>query len=259
MRRADRVQDEVERSCKRVKRARLLRIDELLGAEPSCSFLLAGRGAEHGDVGTHRVCQLDSHVADTAQAHDRDLVAWLASELAQRRVRGDARAQEWCGASGVQPLRDSKQVALVDDHPRGVPSVRPRVRARLETVERERDTLLAEHLVARAAFLARSARIDDAAHTNEVALAETGCAGTLGHDSADDLVAGHDRKMRVPPVVVHLVQIAVTNAAIENLNFDVVRSGVASLDGHGRDRRLGCASAEGGSLLGHARAKTMLG
>src|SRR6266581_984029 len=189
MRRADRVHDEVELPLKRVQRARLVGRNEALGTKTGRVLLLAARRAEHGDVGTHRVSELDGHVPNSAQAHDRDLVASLATELAQRRVRGDARAHERCGARGVQPLRDPQHVPLVDDHARRVASGRPRLLVPLEAVKRERGTLLTEHLMALAAFLARSARIDEAAHANEVALAEAGCAVTSGYDSADDLVA----------------------------------------------------------------------
>src|SRR2546425_2679619 len=184
MRRADRVHDEIELPLKRLECARLLGRDEALGTKTGRVLPLSARRAEHGDVGTHRACELDGHVPNTAQAQDSDLVACLASELAQWRVCGDAGAHERCGARGVQPLRDSQHVAFVDDHVRRVPSVRPRLFALLQAVKRERDTLLAEHLVARAAFLACSARIDDAAHPDEVALAEAGCAGTWGYDSA---------------------------------------------------------------------------
>src|SRR5712691_1654978 len=85
------------------------------------------------------------------------------------------------------------------------------------------------------------------------------CAGPLGYDPADDFVAWHDWKLRVPPVVVHLVHVAVANATIENFDLDVVRSRVASLDRHGRNRRLGCAGAIGRSLLGHGQGRTALG
>src|SRR2546422_5058443 len=256
MRRADRVHDEIELPLKRLKCARLLGRNEALGTKTGRVLLLAARRAQHRDVGTHRACQLDGHVAKTAQAHDGYLVARLAAELAQGRVRGDARAHERCGARGVQPLRDSQHVSLVDDHVRRVPSVRPGVLALLEAAKRERDTLLAEHLVAGAAFRARSARIDDAAHADEVALAEAGSAGALGYDSADDLVAWYDRKVRVLPVVVHLVHVAVADAAIEDLDLDVVRSRFAPFDRHGSNRRLRCAGAVGRSLPGHGQART---
>src|SRR5207245_10352184 len=121
----------------------------------------------------------------------------------------------------------AKHVSPVDDHIRRVPSIRPSLLVLLEAVKRERGTLRAEHLVAGAALLAGSARIDEAAHADEVALAMAGCASPLGYDPADDLVAWHDRELRVPPVVVHLVHVAVANAPIENFDLDIVRSRIA--------------------------------
>src|SRR2546422_8134070 len=59
-----------------------------------------------------------------------------------------------------------------------------------------------------------------------------------------------------PPVVVHLVYVAVADAAVQNLHLDVVRFRVAPLDCHGRKRRLGRAGAVGRSLLGHGQART---
>jgi hypothetical protein len=46
---------------------------------------------------------------------------------------------------------------------------------------------------------------------------------------------------------------------VEDLDLDVVRSRVASLDCHGREWRLGCAGAVGRSLLGRGLLKTVLG
>src|SRR5207245_9823126 len=110
--------------------------------------------------------------------------------------------------------------ALVDHHVRRVPSVRPVLPVPLEAVERKRHALQAEHFAARAALRACATRIDDAAHADEVALAEPGCARALGYDYADDLVAWNDRKMRGPPVLVHLVHVAVPAAAEPTLTLD---------------------------------------
>src|SRR2546427_712027 len=75
----------------------------------------------------------------------------------------------------------------------------------------------------------------------------------------DECVGWHDWKLRVPPVVVRLVHVAVANATVENFDLDVVRSRIASLDRHRRNRRLGCAGAIGRSLLGHGQGRTSLG
>src|SRR5205807_1219478 len=81
-------------------------------------------------------------------------------------------------------------------------------------------------------------------------------AGALGHDSAADVVARQDGKVGGPPVVVHLVHVAVANAAVENLDRDVVRPRISSFDGHAGYRRLGCPGAVGRSLLRHGQMRT---
>src|SRR5207247_1198265 len=131
-----------------------------------------------------------------------------------RRLLPWTRANGSRGVAAGNPTRHMlpKFRRIVDDDVRRIPSVRPSFTIPLGAVECESDALLAEHLVAGAAFRAHPARIDDAAYAREVALAEAGCAGTLGRDSADDLVARHDRKVGGPPVVVHLVHFAVATA-----------------------------------------------
>src|SRR5437870_2746750 len=259
VRRAHRIHEEVERAFEGFERARFPGGDESLGAQPSGVFLFVARSAEHSDLGTHGSGEFHRHVAQATQAHDGYTVASLAPELPQRGIRGDARAQERRGSRRVQSFGDAEHVTLIDHHVRRIPAVRPRLPVRLEAVECERDALLAEHLMAGAAFRARPARIDDAADAHEVALAEAGCAGTLGHDSADDLVARHDRKVGGPPIVVHLVHIAVANAAVENLDRDVVGPRISSFDGHAGYRTLGRADAIRRSLLGHGPRKPFSG
>src|SRR5439155_9553738 len=166
------IHDEVERALKGFERARFPRGDEALGAQPSGVSLFIVRSAEHRDLGTHGSREFHRHVAQATQAHDGYTVASLAPELPERRIRGDARAKERCGSRRVQSLGDPQDVALVDDHVRRITAVRPRLPVRLGAVERERDALLAEHLVAGAAFRADPARIDDAAYAGEVALTE---------------------------------------------------------------------------------------
>ena len=47
-------------------------------------IVLGRRVAEHGHFATHRTRQLHAHVPESAEAHDRDLVASLDAEMAQR-------------------------------------------------------------------------------------------------------------------------------------------------------------------------------
>ena len=55
---------------------------------------LARRGREEHDVGAEGVGELHAHVAQPAEADDADLLAFADLPVAQRRVRGDAGAQQ---------------------------------------------------------------------------------------------------------------------------------------------------------------------
>src|SRR6266516_3459305 len=70
------------------------------------------------------------------------------------------------------PLRDAQHIALINDDVCRIASVRPHLRVRVEAVKRERDALLAEHLAARSTLRADAARIDEAAHPDQLALPE---------------------------------------------------------------------------------------
>jgi hypothetical protein len=84
--------------------------------------------------------------------------------------------------------------------------------------------------VTRATFWTHPARVDDATHTDEVAFVEARHACASGYYSTDDLVARHNWKVRGAPVIIHLVHVAVANAAVENLDSDVARSKITPLD-----------------------------
>ncbi len=92
--------------------------------------------------------------------------------------------------------------------------------------------VLLEAGLARRAVLAR---VDHAAHGGEVALAELRDGGTHFDDAADDLVAGHDWIDRVLPLVAHLVQVRVTDTAIQDLDHHIVGERLATFDRHRRD------------------------
>jgi hypothetical protein len=55
-------------------------------------------------------------------------------------------------------------------------------------------------------------------------------------DAAHDLVAGHDGVLRDAPVVADHVQVGVADAAVEDLDGDVVGAERAALEVEGRER-----------------------
>jgi hypothetical protein len=75
-----------------------------------------------------------------------------------------------------------------------------------------------------------AARIDHAADSSEVARFEKGRFGAgLGHP-ANNSMSRKARVDRVMPFVACLMKIGMANAAIENFDLDVIRSGVAAVE-----------------------------
>ena len=94
----------------------------------------------------------------------------------------------------------------------------------------------AELLEARLALRAGAVGVHQAADRGEVAGLELGDGGADLGDAADDLVAGDagiDSGHDFAPLIAHLVQIGVADAAVENFDLDVVFGGIAPRDGGG--------------------------
>ena len=91
-------------------------------------------------------------------------------------------------------------------------------------------------------FLARragAARIDHAAHADQIADLVLGDLVANSRDLADDFVARHQRVSGEAPVIARLVDVGVANAAVQHFDGNVVRSWGATVELHGRQRCLG--------------------
>src|SRR5438034_554194 len=88
--------------------------------------------------------------------------------------------------------------------------------------------------------------VNHAAHCREVAKLELGdCGADLG-DAADDLVsgdAGVDSRHHATPFVARLVEIGVTNAAIQNFDLYIFRARLTAKDRGGRETRCWASSS----------------
>src|SRR5437762_1081238 len=88
--------------------------------------------------------------------------------------------------------------------------------------------------------------VNHAAHCREVAKLELGdCGADLG-DAADDLVsgdAGVDSRHHAAPFVARLVEIGVTNAAIQNFDLYIFRARLTAKDRRGRETRCWSSSS----------------
>ena len=86
---------------------------------------------------------------------------------------------------------------------------------------------------------AAATRVDHAADADAVADLELSHLAAGGDDGADNLVAGHHREDAVrAPLGLDLVQVRVADAAVLDVDGDVVVAGRAALDGVRDDGRL---------------------
>ena len=112
----DGVEDEVEAVGLR-GHLRPRRCDTTTSSAPrrSASSRLARRGGEQHDLRAHRAGELDAHVAQPAEADDRrPSCPGRRLPVAQRRIGGDAGAQQRRRRGRLEPVGDAQHEALVD-------------------------------------------------------------------------------------------------------------------------------------------------
>src|SRR5699024_9240957 len=95
---------------------------------------------------------------------------------------------------------------------------------------RGREVVGADHAVAivlqpLGAFVAVLATVDDAADAHKVANLEIRHVRTHVGYAPNDLVARHARKMSAGPFGTHLVQVGMTDAAVSDVDPNIVRTG----------------------------------
>jgi len=202
---------------------------EAVDAQPARVAGLAGRGRYHGDVRAHGVRQLDRHVAETAEADHADAPARPRPPAPQRRIGGDAGAQERRRRGEVEPVGNPQDIALVDHDVAGVAAEGVALAARraVATVICPDHALLAELFEALSAACAFAAGIDHAADADMVADPEGGdLRADLDH-APDDLMAGHHGIDGRVPFVARGMKIGVADAAVEDFDPHVARRGFA--------------------------------
>jgi hypothetical protein len=147
----------------------------------------------------------------------------------------------------IQPSGDPKHEVLVHHDLVGIAAVGRAAQNGVGAIVGEGEVVLAVLLEPLAAIGAVAAGIDHAAHAGQVAGLEAGdFLPDLLHPS-DDFVPGHHGESRAAPFVPRLVEIGVADAAEENLDVDVVRSGRSALEVERHERRPG---ARGGVAPG---------
>jgi hypothetical protein len=78
----DGVENEVEAAGVLFHLVRIARNDDLVGAEAERVLLFVGRGGEDDDVGSERMSKLHAHVAQTAETHSPNFLAFCDAPVA---------------------------------------------------------------------------------------------------------------------------------------------------------------------------------
>src|ERR687890_1560108 len=150
------------------ERVRVARGVVVVGPELEPVFLLAQRLRQHGHLGTHRVGDLDGHVAQAAHADHGNLLAGTRVPVGERRVRGDAGAQQRCSGVERDRLGHPQHEVLDDDDVRRVAALGDRP-VDIDTVVGLDVALEAVLLHAGETVLTLPARVDHAADAGAVA------------------------------------------------------------------------------------------
>src|SRR5579864_473650 len=98
-------------------------MDEVIRAERARLLLFSGGGGESNDFGAENLCELDSDVAETADADDADAGGGIHSVVAQRAVDGDSAAEKGSGLFAWQQVRNSCDKARIGADMAGIASV----------------------------------------------------------------------------------------------------------------------------------------
>ncbi|CAI8970677.1 hypothetical protein EMIT0P294_50214 [Pseudomonas sp. IT-P294] len=222
--------------------------DHMVGALATTFFSLARRAGEQRHFRAHCLGKLDAHVAEAAHAENPDLIARFHAVMLERRVGSDAGAKDRRGAGQVEFFRDSHHEVFADHDAvgvtaHGVAAIDP-VRGGISHGR----TFEAVLLQVRLTGFAAAAGIDHAADANQIADFVPGDIRTNGGNFAYDLVARHQRVNGNAPLVAGLMDVGMTDAAVENVDGNVVSARAAAFEfyrGEGSGGRLGGVSDGG--------------
>ena len=199
-------------------------------------------------MGTHGMGDLDPHVTQSAQTDDADLLPGAGAPVAQGRVGRDAGTEQGSDAGQIFLVMPDAQDKGLLDHDRLRIAAVGVLAAKERAVVGAGEAVVAILLLAVVTGRAMAATIDQAADPGEVADLELRHLVADGDHTADDLVTGNRRIEGVLPFVAGGVQVGMAHAAEQDLDPDVFRPGIATLDFVGSERAVFIYSSIGFGL-----------
>src|SRR5258706_795832 len=221
----DRVEDKVETFRMFFHLGVIFRNHYLISSEAqSVGGFAWGRGEKH-DVSAEGMGKFHPHVPKPAKADDADFLSFADLPMAQRRIRGDARAKKRCCAGGIQSIAHPQDIVFVYNDAVRVAAVGDSAEDLVLTVVRQGHELLTILLFPSETIGTDAAGVHQTSDRGDVALLEF-LHGAAGFDhAADDLVARYNGircRHDALPLVAHLVQVCMADAAVENFDLHVL-------------------------------------
>src|SRR5437660_6452475 len=174
--------------------------------------------------------KLHAHVPQPAQAHHAYFLSFAHIPVAQRRIRGDARAKERRRARQVQSRRHAQHVILIHHNASRISAVGNAAEYLVFAVVGKRHAGFTILLFTRFTSRTHAIRVHHAAHRRDVPRLELRHrAAHLGH-AAHDFMARHDGIHGwhyFLPFITHLVQIRMAHAAEKYLDLHILRARLA--------------------------------
>ena len=156
--------------------------------------------------------------------------------MAQRRPGRDAGTEQGRAGGKVQIAGQSQDEGLIDHDPLRIPAIRHAAAMFVRAVVGPDRPLITVLFLAVLAVAAGSAGIDHAADRRPVARLETAHIGADPCHQADNLMTRHAGVGRALPFIACLMQVGMTDAAVADVDLDIVGSRWPPFDGMGNQR-----------------------
>src|SRR5713101_10013012 len=150
--------------------------------------------------------------------------------MSERRVGGDAGAEQGGDIRKRKVRGDLERVMLIHDDLRGVPAVRRSLLVLLGSVVCPGDMLRTVLLQTFLATPADTTGIHHCADASQLAHVQSLYRGSDACHAPDYFMAWDHRENRAAPLVPHLMDVGVADSAVHDFDEHVVRTQVASLE-----------------------------